>query len=208
MALTRVELLLVIGIVLPFLLFAMTGIRLDLGGTKAARIKCVNNLKNLGLAFRTFPGPSSGDAFPGQFLMTEGAEMSSLDAVKIFGRLTNEVKDPRIFLCTSDKTKRAANVITNLTPRNVSYFASLTADETRRDVFWAGDRNIATNGVAVGTGLFALTTNGAALSWTKEIHKEQGNVLMGDGSVQQMSSSRLRSAVREQEVGTNWLVVP
>ena len=81
-------------------------------------------------------------------------------------------------------------------------------DETTPQIFLGGDRNLATKGVAVGSGLFGLTTNGAELSWTKEMHNEQGNVLMGDGSVQQMSSSRLRSSVREQELGTNWVVVP
>ena len=71
----------------------------------------------------------------------------------------------------------------------------------------AGDRNMATNGVAVGSGLLALTTNAAA-SWTKEMHFEQGNILMGDGSVQQMNSNRLRAAMADQGIGTNWVVMP
>ena len=178
---------------------------------KAQRIKCVNNLKEVGLAFRLFPG--NGDMFPGQFLKSEGVAMTSIDAVRIFQTLSIESENPELIgpktlVCPSDKEKREATFFTNLTPKNISYFASLTADETMPQIFLGGDRNLATNGVAVGSGLFGLTTNGSTLSWTKEMHNEQGNVLMGDGSVQQMSSSRLRQAVKEQGISTNYLVVP
>jgi hypothetical protein len=96
-----------------------------------------------------------------------------------------------------------------LTLQNLSYFVSLTASETNANVFLAGDRNLASNGVPVGAGLFPVTTN-AVLSWTKQIHNEQGDIVMGDGSVQQFSTSRLRQAVRDQEIGsgTNLLVIP
>jgi prepilin-type processing-associated H-X9-DG protein len=174
---------------------------------KAQRIKCVSNLKNLGLAFRVFSLPA-GDSFPGRFLMSNGVEMSSIDAVNVFGMMSNEVSNPKIFVCPSDKERTAGQSLTNLTAKNISYFPSISADETMPSVFLAGDRNMATNGVAVGSGLFGLTTNVTGLSWTKELHNEQGNVLMGDGSVRQMSSSRLRSAVANQGIQTNYLVMP
>ena len=174
---------------------------------RAQRIKCINNLKNIGLAFRIHTGQEI-NSFPGPFLMSNGVEIASIDAVMIFGALTNEVADQRIFVCPADKGKKMAGSFGNLGRENISYFASISTDEFMPQGILGGDRNIATNGVAVGTGLFGLTTNGAALGWTKEMHKEQGNVLMGDGSVQVMSSSRLREAVAKQKLATNWLVVP
>ena len=64
-----------------------------------------------------------------------------------------------------------------------------------------------TNGRAVGPGVFGLTTNSGP-SWSKEIHVEQGNIAMADGSVQQMSNARLMQAVMDQNLGTNFLAVP
>jgi prepilin-type processing-associated H-X9-DG protein len=40
------------------------------------------------------------------------------------------------------------------------------------------------------------------------MHNGQGNIVMGDGSVQQMSSSRLRSEFPRQDSATNYLVIP
>ena len=40
------------------------------------------------------------------------------------------------------------------------------------------------------------------------MHIEQGNIAMGDGSVQQMSTSRLKSSIRDQELATNYLAIP
>lgn len=52
-----------------------------------------------------------------------------------------------------------------------------------------------------------LTTN-TALGWTGEIHKFQGNVAMGDGSVQQFSAPRLNEALTRSGLSVNRLAVP
>ena len=92
--------------------------------------------------------------------------------------------------------------------KNISYFASLTADETLPVAFLSGDRNLQNHGQPVPAArTFALTTN-ALLRWTQQIHNDQGNIAMGDGSVQQFSSSRLSQAVRDQSVAANLLLMP
>jgi hypothetical protein len=202
---TQVELVVVVCVIAALVLWLMT-IPGGNGRAKAGRIKCINNLKNLGLAFRVF-STDHGDRFPAEIFLSNGVERKSIDVVKILGALTNGLSDPKILVCPEDKTRSPATSLTNITARNVSYFLSLSAREIEPQVFLGGDRNIATNGVAVGTGLFELTTN-SAVSWTKEIHVEQGDIVMGDGSVQQMSSSRLKQTVRDQDAGTNWLVFP
>ncbi len=72
-------------------------------------------------------------------------------------------------------------------------------------MFLAGDRNI-TNGLPVKNGLLLLDTNRVA-GWTHQIHHGAGNIAMTDGSVQQLTSSGLNSAVRASGV-TNWLLFP
>lgn len=199
-----VELLVMIAVIVVLAGLMMP--RMKDSGASAARKRCVNNLKNVGLAFRLFPLPA-GDKFPGLVMMSNGIPMETIDVVMLFGALSNELSDPKVLICPADKMRKAANFVTNVTSRNISYFASLSADETLPQGFLAGDRNMATSGVAVGTGLLAVTTN-TPVSWTKDLHVEHGNIAMGDGSVQQMSSSRLKQSLRDQDLATNYLVFP
>ena len=199
-----VELLVMIGVVVVLAWVMMP--RMKTGNrASATRIKCVNNLRKVGLAFRIF-ATDNNDLFPTQKMMSNGVALAEFDAVRVFRALSNEIADPRILISPADERIAAAS-FTNLTARNISYFASLSAKATSPQVSLAGDRNVATNGVAIGTGLFALTTN-SMVSWTKELHVEQGDILMSDGSVQQMSSSLLKQWLRDQDMGTNYLVFP
>jgi prepilin-type N-terminal cleavage/methylation domain-containing protein len=175
---------------------------------RATRIKCVNNLKNVGLAFRIF-ATDNGDRFPPEVMLTNGVPHESLDALRVFLTLTSELSTPKILYCLDDKTRGAAESFTNVTLKNLSYFASLSAGETMRTAFLAGDRNLQTNGMTIGRGL-ATVTRLTGLSWTREIHNEQGDIVLADGSVQQFSSMRLKQGVQDQslELATNYLAVP
>lgn len=173
---------------------------------KAPRIKCVNNLKNVGLAFRIF-ATDNNDLFPPGLMVSNGVDLTSIDIVSVYKSLSNELSTPKLLHCSADKQRKPAENFTDFTSEDISYFVSLSADETQPQIFLAGDRNLQINGTPVKPGLLVLTTN-AALGWTKEIHNEQGNVAMADGSVQQMSSSRLKAAVPDQRIGTNYIVVP
>lgn len=171
----------------------------------AVRIKCVNNLKNVGLAFRIF-ATDNNDQFPGALLATNEASRGSVTVVDIFRSLSNELSTPKIIHCPSEKKRKEAENFASLSAQNISYFASLNVSESNSTAFLSGDRNMIVNG-RVGSGLVSLTTN-AATGWTKELHDGQGDICMGDGSVQQFSSNRLRHEVRIQPVGTNYLVFP
>ncbi|HEX7859232.1 MAG TPA: hypothetical protein VF773_02775 [Verrucomicrobiae bacterium] len=177
---------------------------------KPVRIKCVNNLKNIGLAFRIFASDNN-DQFPPQVLATNGIDITSLRALEVFRFLSNELSTPKILFCPADKQRETPLPTTNfarLTTKNISYFSSLSVNQVDPTTFLAGDRNVLTNGQPI-TGLLTLTTNIAAtLSWSKEMHVEQGNICMADGSVQQMSSSRLKLSIRDQDLQTNHLAFP
>lgn len=175
-------------------------------GGKSPRIRCVSNLKNVGLAFRIF-ATDNNDKFPGAIMISNGMDVAAIDILSVYKSISNELSTPRLLHCTTDTKRTVAKDFSDFTSDDISYFASLSADETMPQVFLAGDRNLEVDGKAVKRGVLALTTN-LAVGWTKEMHNRQGNVVMGDGSVQQMSSSRLLQSTRDQGLTTNYLAVP
>ena len=61
--------------------------------------------------------------------------------------------------------------------------------------------------------LVALVTSAyrgdaSRVGWTTDTHQDQGDVCMGDGSVQQLSTSRLKQALRDTDSALNLLALP
>jgi hypothetical protein len=206
---------------------------------KAQRIKCVNNLKNVGLGFRIFATDNS-DRFPMEISVQEGgsAEYNSGNAATLksnyyhFAVLSNELSTPKIIVCPSDQGKmEATNWTTDLKvlaeggtrggatiqpDRSHSYFVGIDAAETYPQSFLSGDRNMfnnqaptASNKVADARfGIFGSGTGDAysqsaanraiitSFRWDERVHQSQGNTVMGDGSVQQLSYPRMHEALR------------
>ena len=176
-------------------------------GRGQAEVRCANNLKNVSIAFQIF-AVDNNDRFPHQLMASNG--WHAADAVGVFRWLSNELSTPLLLHCRLD-TNRVAESRANfntMSATNVSYFVSLTAAQTNPTALLAGDRNLMTNGKAVGAGLFAMTTNMQG-GWTREMHMERGNVVLADGSVQRMNSSaELKAAVKKQGIATNFLSIP
>jgi type II secretory pathway pseudopilin PulG len=195
---------LIAGILLP---------ALQSESVKAPRISCVNNLKNVGLAYRIFTTDNGGQR-PWQLSGTNGTKDTLADpgsAWRHFQFISNELSSSRILVCPSDKERRVATDFSGFGPENLSYFLGLEGDENIPESILGGDRNLTTNGADVGPGLLLLGTNQNA-GFSKKIHKYAGNVLLGDGSVQQTTSGRFQEAVVAAAVtstnAVNRLLIP
>ena len=175
------------------------------GGSQ--KIRCVNNLKQIGLAARIFAADNS-ERFPIEVPVKDGGSKEFVQfglVVPHFLVVSNELSTPKLLVCPRDKRQEAAN-FNELRGENISYFVGLDASQTNPQSLLTGDRNI-TNGSPGNDRILFLMTN-QRVGWTKEIHQHAGNVVLGDGSVQQLSSARLQETVRDSGVPTNRLAIP
>jgi hypothetical protein len=205
---TATELLVILAVVLVAAALLMGYLAQPNKNRKSPRIKCLNNLKNVGLAFRIF-ATDHGDRFPMGVSTNDGGSMEYIadgNPLMYFRALSNELNTPQMLICPSDKRK-AATDFASLQQRNVSYFVGLDAKEDQPQMWLAGDRNLATNGRAVPPGPLELTTN-MMVSWTSEMHVHQGHVALADGSVHQFNQQRLMDALGRTGQATNRLAVP
>jgi type II secretory pathway pseudopilin PulG len=202
-AFTRVELFVVIGVIALVAALVLSAIpRMK---QRRWRIQCTDNLKQLGLAYRTWAIDIATESSPQVTTNGGGAHgpRSSMEAFRNFQAISNIVESPKVLVCPADNRVPATDFGPGFSNTNLSYFVGLDADETSPQMFLYGDRNL-TNGLPITEGILLLVPN-RPIGWTQGLHYPQGNIALGDGSVQGWTSLRLLWSV----VGiTNRLAMP
>jgi prepilin-type N-terminal cleavage/methylation domain-containing protein len=204
-AFTLIELLVVIAVL------AILAAMIDFGPSRktkarAQRVHCVNNLKQVGLAFRIWP--ANGDRYQMGVTVTNGGTMEWAEGGNAFRHvqvMSNELNTPKILVCPTD-SRTPAKDFQILSNSNLSYFIGLDASDTMPQMFLTGDRNI-TNGLAPERTVLMLPPDRPA-GWTDTMHRKQGNVGLADGSVQAFTISMLREALKNTGDTTNRIALP
>jgi hypothetical protein len=146
----------------------------------------------------------------GQFPMTSTARDSAVvgDPIASFLVISNELNSPRILLCPNDKKRQSqALIFAGLAAKNVSYLVGIDANETNVASVLTADRNIVLADLKQPQGLLTITDSGSA-QWSREIHKQQGNIALVDGSASQATQDGLHKALRGSGLATNRFAVP
>ena len=183
-AFTLIELLVVIAIIA--ILAAMLLPALAAAKKKAQKISCVNNLKQVGLAFRIWEGDNN-DRYPMQVTYTSGGASeyvghsgtaaNPLNPGMAFMVMSNELSTPKVIFCPSDNIHTAGSgfgtnwsfpeMLSITAPAGsakagpggitkISYFICGDATETDPQMVMSGDSNI---------GNQTLTANNAAATF-------------------------------------------
>ena len=206
-ALTLVEVLIVAGIIATLVIVALVSTENRHRRGHSCEIRCYYNLKQIGLSFRLF-ALDHGDKFPMQLSTNQGGTLefvSNADAWRHFQTLSNELSPPKILECPADLRVLATNLV-QLSDSNISYFVGLSAKPNVGALLLSGDRTI-TNGLTV-TGKILVLSARLPVGWSREIHHKVGNVALGDGSVQQMSSLQLRKQIKDAGRASQPIAIP
>jgi type II secretory pathway pseudopilin PulG len=226
-AFTRIELLVVILVVLAL----ATGIMLAfLAATrpKWSRISCLNNLKEIGTGYRLWAG-DNGDLVPSQQSGSKGGWkdlLTNADQGAIcwtnYAIMQNELgQSPKLVVCPNDERLPAESFTNNFDNTHVSYFVGVSANDMYPQSIAAGDRNLGTGTVPdssygfspkSGKGNDVAVPISGPVSWSLKMHShspgdapDSGNILLGDGSGEQVSTADFNQKwLRNATPTTNW----
>jgi prepilin-type N-terminal cleavage/methylation domain-containing protein len=197
---TLIELLCVmalIGILASLLLPVINQAR-----ARAKRIACLNNLREVGLAFQGFAHDHNGQFPMSVPAIAGGSQEFTTTSYQVAGEfyfsfrhfqaLSNDLVTPKLLACPAD-TRLPVPSFASFDNDHLSYFVGLRADYSGPASVLAGDRNL-TNDYSVFSTMVHLQPNGG-WRWSSELHQFKGNLLYSDSHVEEKNSQALAAGL-------------
>jgi hypothetical protein len=172
---------------------------------RARRISCVSNLKILGFTQLLWTNDHGAFAFASTNAESSLRWADTPQVYRHFQVLSNELVTPYNLFCPSDAARFRTTNFNQLSNSNLSYFVGLEAVQTNPQHILSGDRNL--TGGTLSNGFMRRYTTGPA-GWTKELHNQQGDVGLADGSVQLMTEFGLTKQIELQQLPVTRFAIP
>ena len=192
---TLLELLTVIAIIA--ILFALLMPVVQSAKGRAQRVRCGNSLRQIGLAYHAWAHEHE-NALPFQVSMKSGGTLEFVtdgkgaSVFRHFQVLSNDLVVPALLVCPMDRRRTPAGDFGELQNTNVSYLVNPGAVFGKADSALASDRNLRTSGRMTFHSI--RFDSKSQVEWSPEIHAHRGNVLFGDGHVEDVPSSAARKS--------------
>lgn len=214
-AFTRIELIVVIvltiilGFVIASLLLPPRRVHSSTG-----RGSCLNNLKEIGTAYRLW-AEDNGDRTPAGQTVAKGGwgdYLTNADQGALcwtnYAIMQNELgQSPKLVNCPSDERPASISFTNKFDNTHLSYFVGVSANDAHPQSLIGGDRNLGPGtkpdpeygfSPASGKGNDVAIPISGPVSWSVKIHsagKSAGNILLGDGSVQLIGKAPTSSSL-------------
>jgi prepilin-type processing-associated H-X9-DG protein len=174
---------------------------------RAPRVKCTATLKQVALGFALWANEHEM-RLPMEVPTAAGGSREHALAGKLLPNIkiaANQIGNPRVLTCPSEKNRKPAETFAKLTSANISYFLNADATYLNQAQIIAGDRDVTLGGSLASPGLLPIP-DPSLVDWGSVLHDRGGNVALVDGSVHQVTRTQFRKLL---EIGsTNRLIIP
>ena len=192
-AFTLIELLVVVAIIAILAGLLLPALARAKG--KARGAECASNLKQVGLGLRLWSHDASGN-FPWAVAVADGGSQGSPEWIDHFRTCSNELVTPKVLLCPLQQGVTAApNWSWAAGLDNVSFFAGITAEESKPQTLLCGDANILGGGGGLNPYWNSFVGSSIDAAWDDTMHQRKGQLGLSDGSVQLLSTPLLREQI-------------